>query len=1173
MQVTLNKTQKHFFVLLFIAVFAAGCLAQGTQVIRSASAVQIERPDQLIGGPAASGRIGDILLQNHKVRFIIQQTKFNGKMVVEQAISPYGGTLIDADFVRPRGEQGQDVMGEIGLFYNLGRTARYTQLKIIDDGSLTGVAIVEARGRGTTLTNLNVNTAIDSYAGGVGSALLGDFSPDKDLGLQIVTRYILRPDQSRIEIQTSFFNGSGNLVTVLPGDIIDSGGVVEPFFVADSGILDTRHGSRGFGEQPGDLGANGVEMMAFRGEQISYGYVPVLPDPQVGDGQTVCALLVGVGVCMPGAEITIGGLNSLVNNDYNNFPQFAQDAFSEFSGGFLPIPGDGTAGFRRFVVLGNNSLATLTDQLAKIYQQKWTTIEGSIKLNADPFPGVDVAVLRIVDGNLNPFTVARTGEDGSFSVKVPPGEYILLPNKKGYDVPKPPYYGGGSSTSQRLVVTKSDAGESISLSKPFVFKPTGRLKIFVQDDQGNPTAARIWIFGNDSSPDVVLSGGGTYDLFPLLATSSTDQIYPFRDLNTDPLPSAPNGQTMVITDWEGDKAEVNHVTYGAFTGLDGSVSIPIEPGRWTIVATHGLEYDFDLVQVDVAGGVDTVASLRVEKAIDSFRWLGGDLHVHAINSPDAPTANRDRILSFLADGVDFLVSSDHGYRTNYQPVIDSMEADWNHDGIIDRKANQILLAILGEEVTTWDYGHFNAFPLRADPDAPRHPQLLNSRGKGVNEDARTPSTNGGALLWWKDDPAGGSGSVSTATEIFSALRTQAPAGSEAQQAIQVNHPFTGNFQAYFDIIGLDFDFNGVYNPDPKKRADQTAITETLSSKKREADRIQRRLLPDSGTVYPYYGDDFDLIELLNGTNYDALWKGMSYWFGFLDLGKKAIATGNSDTHDLMKIASGLPRNFVYDKINLDLPSQVDDPADLAYQMKNGKTFLSSGFFVTVTGELVVLSGGPVTKTVYVDKSLEPGNIEYVARPSAGSANGLSRNQIDAGYAVRITLYVDVQAPRWAPPSRIDIYSDTPFVHQDDIRNLGTNYTYEKYMKDAAVTSYTVPASETSSLLEDASYQFALDKEALPATGYGSDPTRVTNGKRYRLRKAFTFSYAATDLTWDRWFAVRVIGTKAGFPVLFHKEDKVVPVALVNPIWIDFDGLGWQSPCLLQQNPLSCKRKP
>jgi hypothetical protein len=69
--------------------------------------------EELIGGPGALGEVGDYLLENDQVRIIIQNKGFS------RGFGVYGGSLIDADLVRPTAEGGsngglgQDRFGEL----------------------------------------------------------------------------------------------------------------------------------------------------------------------------------------------------------------------------------------------------------------------------------------------------------------------------------------------------------------------------------------------------------------------------------------------------------------------------------------------------------------------------------------------------------------------------------------------------------------------------------------------------------------------------------------------------------------------------------------------------------------------------------------------------------------------------------------------------------------------------------------------------------------------------------------------------------------------------------------------------------------------------------------------------------------------------------------------------
>ncbi len=126
-------------------------------------AKQVETEAELIGGPSARGALGDFLIQNDKVRFIIggkRQTYMGGV---------FGGTLLDADRVRSRSDQryglGWDAFSETFPLVNLLITnpnlpgsnlaageqglqlvAVPSGIEVIKDGS-DGEAIVRVTGR------------------------------------------------------------------------------------------------------------------------------------------------------------------------------------------------------------------------------------------------------------------------------------------------------------------------------------------------------------------------------------------------------------------------------------------------------------------------------------------------------------------------------------------------------------------------------------------------------------------------------------------------------------------------------------------------------------------------------------------------------------------------------------------------------------------------------------------------------------------------------------------------------------------------------------------------------------------------------------------------------------------------------------------------------------------
>jgi hypothetical protein len=105
--------------------------------------------------------------------------------------------------------------------------------------------------------------------------------------------------------------------------------------------------------------------------------------------------------------------------------------------------------------------------------------------------------------------------------------------------------------------------------------------------------------------------------------------------------------------------------------------------------------------------------------IDTPGWISADLHVHSAASLDSRVPMRDRVLQFVADGVDLIVATDHNVIADYAPVIAEL-------GVGD-----LLASATGDEITTKQWGHFGAFPLPSDDGELGH--------GAIETGARTPA--------------------------------------------------------------------------------------------------------------------------------------------------------------------------------------------------------------------------------------------------------------------------------------------------------------------------------------------------------------------------------------------------------------------------------------------------
>jgi len=146
--------------------------------------------------------------------------------------------------------------------------------------------------------------------------------------------------------------------------------------------------------------------------------------------------------------------------------------------------------------------------------------------------------------------------------------------------------------------------------------------------------------------------------------------------------------------------------------IRGQGAITVPPGRYTVLATRGLEYGLDRTQVEIRPGERSSWRARVEREIDTTGWISADFHLHTLTYSGHGDSNMpERIISIVGEGVEFAVATDHNHNTDYRPTMARVGAE------------SMLSAVTGNEIST-GIGHFNAFPL--DPESRVIPSRLPS---------------------------------------------------------------------------------------------------------------------------------------------------------------------------------------------------------------------------------------------------------------------------------------------------------------------------------------------------------------------------------------------------------------------------------------------------------------
>lgn len=160
----------------------------------------ITAESELIGGPEAQGWLDDFKIYNSRAAFIIENID------QPRTWGPYGGSLIDADIVRPEGEPGRDRLAEI--FVQLGMMTLYPEkIEVVSSGDDDQAAVVRVSGHDQGIPELD-------------AALSGAIEP-RDL--RIVQDYILEPDASYLRIRTSITTSAKTAVALDVGDVVLNG--------------------------------------------------------------------------------------------------------------------------------------------------------------------------------------------------------------------------------------------------------------------------------------------------------------------------------------------------------------------------------------------------------------------------------------------------------------------------------------------------------------------------------------------------------------------------------------------------------------------------------------------------------------------------------------------------------------------------------------------------------------------------------------------------------------------------------------------------------------------------------------------------------------------------------------------------------------------------------------
>ncbi len=878
----------------------SGCLEQGPK----ARAKQITSRTELIGGSGALGEVGDFLLENDKVRVVIQGPGFS------RGFGVYGGALIDADLQRPLppggqlGRSGRAQFGELFPIFFL-QALVPDRVHVLSDGSDGGPARVRTRGTGgdfLTMTKTLNQVVLNSHD--ISDFDLTPDSLDGDPQVEYETIYELRPGDRFLTIRTKVRNISQEALRIpssaassLLGALFDDMGELE---IPMGAVLLFGEGNKVF--TPGA----GFDMRFSL--QDAYGVdLPFPAIPGILTRYLATASDNGVSYAFftaPDNELKNFAANRLDEEGNNLYEQVygvgvEDDSMlvpflaSAFTGVFqtqapTTLELGGSFEFTSYFSIGDGGVASAVEPFYELRGKQLGRVRGRVFDESSLEPAAKASVV-FLDEEGDPVSQTFTDDSGRFRARLPAGDYsVVVEDDPTVSEPMP-------------LTVVADETRSVDLAQP----SPARIAVTVLDELGRRLPARLTVVAEIEADRV------DEDTRSWLFDLKVGQRW--RASSRKP---------------EAGRDLVRYVEGEGYT-TNGTGVVDVRPGGpYTLYVSRGMEYDLEEIDLGkVEAGRAYTHEVVLRKTVDTSGYIAADFHVHASPSLDSDLDLVARVVSAAGEGIEFLASGDHNILTDLSPYL--------YESGLERW----LRTTVGVELTTLEGGHFNAYPLSYDAGhvVRGSPEWALRPPQDIFDDLRALGAH---------DPED--------TLVVVAHPRDSVLGYFAQHNLDpltARHPDTepdimspsGSAFFYEDGVStFSWDFNAIeiFNG---KRMDQLRtirMPEDISEYDVDPDIIDE--LPEPGTI------------LCN--NDRVAWAGvLDDWFNFFNLGHRYAGIGNSDSHDDVEGSIGAPRSYVW--VDQNDPFRVTD-SDVVQGILNNRVIVSNGPFV----ELFV-DGAPVGSDV------------------------------------------------------------------------------------------------------------------------------------------------------------------------------------------------------------------
>ncbi|MCZ7582055.1 MAG: hypothetical protein M5R36_01285 [Deltaproteobacteria bacterium] len=719
------------------------------QDFKEARAYRVKSRSQLIGGPKALGTKNDIIMENDKIRVLINAQP------TSMAFTRYGGAILDADLNRYEegfdpAAGGRDQFGELVPIFDIkgfgletvpgsGPVVRAAAdaVEIVDSGSDGGDAVVRVTGvlrdflQPLKLIPMPLNglpvKATTTYTLGTGDAFVK----------METTFKVLNEDGSEPETETPIElrpvkAGEDPLTLMFTGDAVG-----DALFFGNSLSM---FGPGVFGFSPEFY----IQEEYLRGNSILSD--PVLLDwvGGIGDG-------VGYGLYHPDGPLSFPLMENILTAA---FEQVAA------AGNVLPAPGS-TYTYRRYFIVADGDASGLLDEVIGLSDAPSARLEGHVMYEGggEPASGVHVHVFPhpTFSGSGEYVPVTGTYEETN--------EYLAS-------------RAVGSVSAHRLIPLtrfetdsrRDDSAADGSFSGKIPVDPeTGELHAIVMASGPGNTRSKLYPVrlrvGKKERLAIVLPATGTIDYI----IENYDQRGPALPAKLTAVSLSGHGLSdpfLGESFLPASEATISH-------SVDGRGTLTLPAGRYRLVASRGPEYSTDEAIVSVSPHKTEQVLLYIDRVVDTSGWISGDFHLHANRSTDSGADLPGRVLSFLVEGLEIVASSDHDYITNYRPYVE------------DFGARDLLYTMPGDELSHLSYGHFNGYPMRYDE--------REVAGGAPNWRTPSPSTNlpdGSPMPEW------------TPQDVFDALRERGDRSLVDQDPIVVANHMEESITGYFPRVRL-----------------------------------------------------------------------------------------------------------------------------------------------------------------------------------------------------------------------------------------------------------------------------------------------------------------------------------------------------------------------------------